>query len=364
MLQLQYYNSGLKNNHINKILNNYKIKYTHIKNEIESKLNNMIKLFLADIVVFLENIEEVAQEKRKINDYDTIKNELELSRSKIKNNIINEHKLRNENDHLQQENCLLKLKINSLNQKINNLSNNYNYSYQKPSPLRKTTNEHMSSRYINTFSNNSFISPKTEKSISAFNSVIQENSGKKNATNLLSPKRDKEGDRDRDIERDDLNNSAKLRKKVNKLSIKLSYDKLLKTRNNFNKKKQLINNYKCKVVKTNKNMSLKRFNNNNINNKKEENDALKNKPLINKINDKKKKLYISTEKQSNNNVYSPLNTVNQSIELPIYWSNSDIEEFRKTINNIIDLEMKELEKDESNIEFLLKSLNAYDNDNK
>ena len=36
MLQLQYYNSNLKNNHIDKILNNYQLKYTQMKNEIDS----------------------------------------------------------------------------------------------------------------------------------------------------------------------------------------------------------------------------------------------------------------------------------------------------------------------------------------
>ena len=65
MFQLQYYNSRLKNNHINKILNNYQIKYTQIKNEIESKVNQMIKFFLKDISIYLQNIEEIAEQKKK-----------------------------------------------------------------------------------------------------------------------------------------------------------------------------------------------------------------------------------------------------------------------------------------------------------
>ena len=55
MIHLQYYNSVIKNNHINKILNNYQIKYTQIKNEIDLKINQMMKLFLEDIFSFLEN---------------------------------------------------------------------------------------------------------------------------------------------------------------------------------------------------------------------------------------------------------------------------------------------------------------------
>ena len=65
MLQLQYLNRGLKNKHINHILDNYKIKYSGIKMEIESKVNDMIDLVLKDILGFLENVEETAKKKKK-----------------------------------------------------------------------------------------------------------------------------------------------------------------------------------------------------------------------------------------------------------------------------------------------------------
>ena len=65
MLQLQYFNSKLKNKHINSILDNYKLKYSGIKTELSSKLNELIKLFLKDILSFLENVEEVANTKKK-----------------------------------------------------------------------------------------------------------------------------------------------------------------------------------------------------------------------------------------------------------------------------------------------------------
>ena len=64
MLQLQYYNSKLNNKQINNILDNYKLKYSGITNEIESKINDMIKLFLKDILGFLENIEEIANKRK------------------------------------------------------------------------------------------------------------------------------------------------------------------------------------------------------------------------------------------------------------------------------------------------------------
>ena len=39
MLQLQYFNSNLTKKQIDRILNNFNIKYTTVKNEIYSKVN-------------------------------------------------------------------------------------------------------------------------------------------------------------------------------------------------------------------------------------------------------------------------------------------------------------------------------------
>ncbi len=350
MIQFQYFTSGLKNNHINKILNNYRIKYTHVKNEIEAKINNMIKLFLNDILIFLENIEEVAQEKRKISDYEIIKNELELSRIKIKNNIFNEQKLKNECDVLQQENCLLKLKINSLNQKIYVLSNTNNWNNQKISPLRKTNEQYLNRNNYN-FSYNNYVSksncmsPKELSPRSQFSSVLEENSNK-SIVSLLSPGRN------------ELNISNKSQY-LDKLSLKLTYDKMVKKRNQFNKNKKATKIYKAKVNKINKNSSLKKFNN-----KKEEDNSTKIKPIINIMKNKNKKINLSTDNQIINNRYSPMYSINQTIESQINMTSIDFEDLGKKINNIIDLEIKELEQDESNIELLLNSLNAFNNKNK
>ena len=54
------YSSANGKNHFNvndndKVLNNYKLKYSRIVNEIESKINEMMKLYLKDILAFLEN---------------------------------------------------------------------------------------------------------------------------------------------------------------------------------------------------------------------------------------------------------------------------------------------------------------------
>ena len=49
MLQKQYYTYKLSKTQIDHILANYNIKYTTMKIEIESKLTNMIQVFLKDI---------------------------------------------------------------------------------------------------------------------------------------------------------------------------------------------------------------------------------------------------------------------------------------------------------------------------
>jgi len=359
MLQLQYYNSNLKNNQIDKILNNYQLKYTQMKNEIDSKLNQMLKIFLKDILTFLENIEEVAEHKRKISEFDTIKKELELAKTKIKNKINIEHKLKNECDILQQENVLLKLKIKSLNNKITNLNNiNLSNSFKATSPIRITNtlnlrNNNSMTKRIN-YSN--YMSPKNEIDSKLYNSVIEENhSYNKSANNLISPT-------------NELNkNENNTFKYVDKLTLKLNYDKKIRIKNKFykyknNKKinihKFVSSNKNNKVTKDNskekkKNNSLKRYNNNKNNIKK------KAEPIIKKIISSKKKNINSSvglRNVNSNNRYSPVNT-NNSIEIPY---NIDYEDLGKKINNALDNELKELQKDEENIELLLEQLNEED----
>ena len=148
MLQLQYYNSILKNNQITKILDNYKLKYSLVVNEIESKVNELMKLCLKDILVFLENIGEVSEQKHKINEYNKNRRELEQARLKLKNKAYIENKLKNEIDLLQQENNFLKLKINSLNEKLFNQYNFNSCTSQTVSPVKTTSTMKVRSRNI------------------------------------------------------------------------------------------------------------------------------------------------------------------------------------------------------------------------
>ena len=358
MLQLQYYNSSLKNKHINKILNTYRIKYTQMKNEIESKVNQMMKFVLNDILNFLENIEEVAERKHKINEYDSMVKELEIARAKIKDKASIEHKLKNECEALQQENSLLKLKLNSLNCKINNLNiniNNYN-SQRTSSPYRKRGSETLTKTIVPKTKIH-FFSPRASKTgKSLFSSVTEDNTFNKTSMNFYNPKTK---------ENKDLTSSVKVKESMDKLTVIKNYDKMVKEKNKVNIKKK--NDSKKNILKNSKNNMKKNmtekkktFNTPKIKTNNNAHNRNKSGPITNIIIKKATKLNTDIEKTTINNRYSPLDTINQSIEIPLISdTNKNIgsENYENTINNMIDNELKELKKDEENIELLLDQLN-------
>ena len=374
MLQLQYYNSSLKNKHINKILNTYRIKYTQMKNEIESKVNQMMKFVLNDILNFLENIEEVAERKHKINEYDSMVKELEIARAKIKDKASIEHKLKNEVEALQQENSLLKLKLNSLNCKINNLNisiNNYN-SLRTSSPYRKRGSENLTKTIVPKTKIH-FFSPRASKTgKSLFSSVTEDITFNKTSMNFYSPKtkENKENKENKDNkENKELTSSVKVKESMDKLTIIKNYDKMVKEKNKITIKKK--NDSKKNTLKHSqnnmkKNMTEKKksVNTPKIKNKNNENNRTKSGPITNILIKKATKLNTDIEKTKINNRYSPLDTINQSIEIPLIGNtnintntNIESENYETKINNMIDNELNELKKDEENIELLLDQLN-------
>ena len=365
MLHLQYYNSVVKNNHINKILNNYKLKYSRIVNEIESKINEMMKLYLKDILAFLENIEEVAEQKHKISEYDKNKRELEFIKQKLKTKTYNEHKMKTDFDLLQQENALLKLKINSLNQKIsflksNNLNNSQNTGISQEKNVSNKFNRSMPK--LSNYSITTKIS-KASSSPIVLNttSILEEENNNKSILNLT--KRTKKNTK-----------SEKNLKIIDKT-------KQSNKNNNQNKKNintnKFINNKVNKSTKNpNKNINLKI---NNISSRNFEKPSDKNNDQVsqnfshnnNKINNKNPKnknirKNKSTELQLNNiNIYSPLNTFNntfnQSFDLEGINLKLNYLDIEKNVKEVFDLELKELEQDEANIELLLEQLSDEDN---
>ena len=108
MLSLQYLNKRLKKSHIEQILANYNIKYNTMKREIDNKINIMIKTFTQDISDFLNNMEEVAEEKEKLKALAQNQNELEDLREQMKEKIHTQTKLRREIELLRIENNRLK----------------------------------------------------------------------------------------------------------------------------------------------------------------------------------------------------------------------------------------------------------------
>ena len=69
-MQKQYLNTRLTKNHIDKILYNYNLKYITMKNEIDNKINLMIKAFNQDIYSFLNKFVEIAEQKQKLKAYE------------------------------------------------------------------------------------------------------------------------------------------------------------------------------------------------------------------------------------------------------------------------------------------------------
>ena len=96
MIQLQYYNNGLTKTQIEQILKNYNLKYNTLTNEINSKLNNLIKTFLNDISPFLENIEYISKEMKKLKDLEINRDKIEFLENQLNEKCIKENQLQND----------------------------------------------------------------------------------------------------------------------------------------------------------------------------------------------------------------------------------------------------------------------------
>lgn len=369
MLQKQYLNSKLNNKHINNILENYKIKYSGIKNEIESKINDMIKLIVKDISGFLENIEETAVKKAKLNSYEKMKNELDTIRNQLKMKIYNEHKTKNELDLLTQENSLLKVKIKSLNEKIINLTNNNssNNNIKTKSPsIRKTIKYkplltpnlnirtfHKSTKMVNQYAKK--YSAQINMKLITDRNNFELNGSQTNNTGGILPKKEKFKKNGNKTERNEsfkndlniicLKKSSNIYKRKNK---KIYYSKFINNRNNnSNNNINVINDSNKSNIYINKRDSkqvspgpiLSAISNIIIDNKNE------------KINDRSSRSKSNPKKKDTHN-YSPDNSYELIPEI-----SPDYEEIGKEMNSIFDEELKNLEKDEENIKNILKQIN-------
>ena len=360
MLQLQYFNSKLKNKHINSILDNYKLKYSGIKTELYSKLNELIKLFLKDILSFLENVEEIADTKKKVNNYEKMKNELESIRAKLKLKMLNEQKIKNDLEALTQENSLLKVKLKSLNQKLNNIyannTNNTNNKSNPKSPLINKGSRDISSTISKMNRRSSF-----KNDISDFRKKLNNSVDRKafveNSINKLDLSLTSKFDySSRVLEKVEKSNS-KIKtikpRKSNYLVLRKSY--LKKEQHSFYSINNEINN-KDVFIKKRKNikkflMNKEKPNKVNNSNMKSIDNKIKTckpfSPFIDNSNMKK------NDNKENNNLYS----LNNSCEICQSSNNIEYEDMEKKINNAIDTELKQLEEDEEKIKKLLEKIN-------
>ena len=310
MLQNQYFNSKLTHDHIQKILTNYNIKYNTMKNEIDAKFNTMIKLFINDIKAFLENIEEISKERKKIKDAENTEVELAILKNKLEEKKKSENQLKNEVELLTKENESLKKKIKFKEQIIQN--KNLSVENTSSDIRLKTENNPTKNKY------------------------------KKFATGSKTTRRDK----------NNLTLDAKTEEKKpvkNKYSHKnkqlsLNLDKNIDadnpkyTKTYINSKKKSNNSMDKRIVK--KKSDTKK--NVNSNDKSPEVKSTQETKSTSNIQNAKNKSIINDEKLS-------------TVEMP-FSDQSYIENESITTDEILEDEIKELEKEEENIILLMDKI--------
>ena len=115
-----------------------------MKNEIENKISIMIKTFTEDISQFLNNLDEVAEQKQQLKNLENKNIELQSLREEIKDKIHEQTKLRREIELLRIENNRLRSNMMST---FNNSRKKLKYTPLSP------THRNISYKSINTVSN-------------------------------------------------------------------------------------------------------------------------------------------------------------------------------------------------------------------
>ena len=249
MLQSQYLNTKLQKKHIEQILANYNIKYTTMKNEIESKINIMIKAFNQDISEFLNNMEEIASEKQKLKQLERNQIELESTREELKEKIHEQTKLKRDIELLKMENTRLKNICN--NQSGNHTRNNSRriFSPTFRDSIQKSTNTPLMNQTQKKLTITKSYFNKTEKkdiqqerSKSPLNATLRKThkiSGlpldEKNKTIITTLKKEKEKEKGKELIYNRLNTEVK--KEPTKFIFKnlKSHQNIFKNKNKDNK---------------------------------------------------------------------------------------------------------------------------------
>ena len=321
MIQFQYYNKGLTKSQIEQILNNYKLKYTTLTNEINSKLNSLIKTILRDISPFLENIESISKDLKSLKEMDVHKKKIELLENKLREKSKKEHELQNDIISLKKEIAALReKKINQNDSTDNLLKRNDNItSPKRPNKLRKKTFE---LNNIDDPSQSVSISSEPKSSRKYNNKKTEENSSKSitlsNHSNSIINKKEKEKNKHK-------NNYMMNMQEITR-SINGYHNQIQATRNS-----EKISKFIC--------FSNKKLNKNETRNKKSKNDKSKSIDLSNSI-----------ETISKNSKYN----INNELLLKDY----------NIIEEDIEEEIKDLDIDEENILKLIEDIQNFQNINK
>ena len=310
MLQNQYFNSKLTHDHIEKILTNYNIKYNTMKNEIDAKFNTMIKLFINDIKAFLENIEEISNERKKIKDAENTEVELAILKNKLEEKKKSENQLRNEVELLTKENESLKKKIKFKEQIIQN--KNLSVENTSSDIRLKTENNPTKNKY------------------------------KKFTTGTKTTRRDKNNltlDAKTEEKKPVKNKFAHKNKQLSlNLDKNIDADNPKYTKTYINSKKKSNNSMDKRIVK--KKTDTKK--NVNSNDKSPEVKSTQETKSTSNIQNAKNKSIINDEKLS-------------TVEMP-FSDQSYIENESITTDEILEDEIKELEKEEENIILLMDKI--------
>ena len=263
MLQLQYYNSKLTKTQIDKILNNYNIKYTTVKNEIDSKVNNLLKLFMSDILTFLENIEEISKERKKLKDFENIQKECELLSSKLKEKTINEHKLENDIESLQKEIEYLKSENKNQLDEIIELKTPTTTRYKPKVTFTNKKHLKIKTDYLNTTFNEGQMTNRNAPNTSNYrnyNSAMNKNPKSKtytqNKNNKLNKTMISSSANKRKIIMKSTDKSIKDKKSLSPDIVSISKKNIINNSNTMNKtiekiKKYNMNRYRERIKKMN-----------------------------------------------------------------------------------------------------------------
>ena len=322
MLQLQYYNKGLTKTQIEHILKNYNLRYTTIAQEINAKLSSLIKTVINDISPFLENIEVLSKEMKKIKLIENNTEKIESLEKKLREKSEIEIQLQNDIISLKNEISLLKQK-NNQNNLIDNLINKQDND--NPSTSRNKNRKKNES-------NNNSTNDNGKKSLKKESDILSDKSKQNIAL------------------KSDSTMSNKNNKKGNNNLYMMNMQEITRNINGNHEQQQKIGNFET----ANKALcfsNTKKTNKNNNNNKIEKKNKRRSTDLSLSVTSNSKN-NITNRNKSNIKEDNKI-IQNQKIE------ENDLDE----IEEEYDEEIKELEIDEQNILQLIEDIKNFENKN-